>query len=73
MQGEAAVKAGLEVDGKQWLVTCVSMGNPHAITFGTSDGDPIKVPSPTHPECKICCTSMLAPSVGPLPVLRDLK
>ena len=27
------VGAGLEVDGKTWKVTCVSMGNPHCITF----------------------------------------
>ena len=33
----------LTVDGKEWLFTCVSMGNPHAITFGLSDGTPIKV------------------------------
>lgn len=46
MQGEAAVKAEVHVDGKDWLVTCVSMGNPHAVTFGTSDGEPIKVLSP---------------------------
>jgi len=28
------VKAPLEVDGKTFSVTCVSMGNPHCITFG---------------------------------------
>ena len=33
----------LSVDGKEWLFTCVSMGNPHAITYGLADGTPIKV------------------------------
>ncbi|CAK9206120.1 unnamed protein product [Sphagnum jensenii] len=28
------VKAPLEVDGKTYTVTCVSMGNPHCVTFG---------------------------------------
>lgn len=30
---EKAVQQSLEVDGKSWEVTCVSMGNPHCITF----------------------------------------
>lgn len=42
-QGEAVVQQALEVDGRTWLMTCVSMGNPHAITFGLADGAPIKV------------------------------
>ncbi|KAL4421735.1 hypothetical protein ABPG77_002351 [Micractinium sp. CCAP 211/92] len=42
-QGESVVQQGLEVDGRTWLMTCVSMGNPHAITFGLADGTPIKV------------------------------
>lgn len=46
VQGEAAVKAPLEVDSKVWLMTCVSMGNPHAITFGTTDGETVKVKPP---------------------------
>jgi len=29
----AVVKAELVVDGVIWHVTCVSMGNPHCITF----------------------------------------
>jgi diaminopimelate epimerase len=33
------VKAPLVVDGKTWLVTCVSMGNPHCITFGEEGGE----------------------------------
>ena len=32
---QAAVKAKLDVDGSIWNVTCVSMGNPHCVTFGT--------------------------------------
>ncbi|CAI7916506.1 unnamed protein product [Closterium sp. NIES-54] len=33
----AVVKAPLQVDGVTWQVTCVSMGNPHCITFSNSD------------------------------------
>lgn len=32
---QSAVKAKFEVDGSVWNVTCVSMGNPHCVTFGT--------------------------------------
>ncbi|CAI0472575.1 unnamed protein product [Linum tenue] len=32
---EAVVKSELDVDGVTWNVTCVSMGNPHCVTFGT--------------------------------------
>ncbi|CAL8471409.1 g10951 [Coccomyxa elongata] len=42
-QGEAVVQAKLAVEGQEWLMTCVSMGNPHAVTFGTADGKGIKV------------------------------
>ena len=31
--GERVVKAPLDVNGTQYRVTCVSMGNPHCITF----------------------------------------
>lgn len=37
-KGESVVAAELVVDGVSWNVTCVSMGNPHCITFGTKDG-----------------------------------
>lgn len=37
------VKAPLVVDGKTWLVTCVSMGNPHCITFGEEGGEELNV------------------------------
>jgi diaminopimelate epimerase len=30
---EKVIDRPLEVDGKSWSVTCVSMGNPHCITF----------------------------------------
>ncbi|XP_024520168.1 uncharacterized protein LOC9662619 [Selaginella moellendorffii] len=33
----AVVKQPLVVDGRTWLVTCVSMGNPHCVTFGEQD------------------------------------
>lgn len=35
---QSVVKAKIEVDGVNWNVTCVSMGNPHCITFGR-EGD----------------------------------
>lgn len=37
LQGNVVVQAPLQVAGKEWLVTCVSMGNPHAVVFGTQD------------------------------------
>ena len=30
---DPAVSVPIEVDGKTWAVTCVSMGNPHAVVF----------------------------------------
>ena len=39
VQGSAVVRAPLEVHGREWLMTCVSMGNPHAVTFGTQGAD----------------------------------
>src|SRR5262249_42243048 len=35
---EAVVRSELDVDGITWNVTCVSMGNPHCVTFGTKGG-----------------------------------
>ena len=32
-QGEAAVRQSIEADGETYEVTCVSMGNPHAVIF----------------------------------------
>lgn len=37
----AAVRAPLTVGGRTWLVTAVSMGNPHAVVYGDADGAPI--------------------------------
>ena len=37
-KGEAVIQAELVVDGVSWNVTCVSMGNPHCVTFGTKGG-----------------------------------
>ncbi|CAM8888971.1 unnamed protein product [Rhodiola kirilowii] len=42
-KGESVVKAELDVDGTIWDVTCVSMGNPHCITFGTKGGQGLQV------------------------------
>ncbi|KAF7070895.1 hypothetical protein CFC21_076334 [Triticum aestivum] len=36
-KNEAVVKAELAIDGLAWHVTCVSMGNPHCITFGSKE------------------------------------
>ncbi|KAK1304872.1 hypothetical protein QJS10_CPB11g00702 [Acorus calamus] len=36
-KGGAVVGAQLVVDGTEWIVTCVSMGNPHCITFSTTE------------------------------------
>lgn len=33
----AVVGAELVVDGIPWNVTCVSMGNPHCVTFETKE------------------------------------
>ncbi len=32
-EGERVVAEPIEVDGKDWKMTCVSMGNPHAVVF----------------------------------------
>jgi diaminopimelate epimerase len=41
---DKVIEQPLEVDGKSWLVTCVSMGNPHCITF-VDDADAIALSS----------------------------
>jgi len=33
ISGETAVSVPLEINGKSWDITCVSIGNPHAVTF----------------------------------------
>ncbi|KAJ6303455.1 hypothetical protein OIU77_017353 [Salix suchowensis] len=37
-KNDAVVKSELVVDGVTWNVTCVSMGNPHCVTFGIKGG-----------------------------------
>ncbi|KAG1671963.1 hypothetical protein FOA52_013335 [Chlamydomonas sp. UWO 241] len=41
-QGSTVVAQDLVVAGKTWKVSCVSMGNPHALIY-TCDGKPIKI------------------------------
>jgi diaminopimelate epimerase len=36
-KNDAVVQAELAVEGLTWHVTCVSMGNPHCVTFGTNE------------------------------------
>jgi diaminopimelate epimerase len=33
MAGNPVLNQPLDVDGKEWKITCVSMGNPHAVVF----------------------------------------
>lgn len=33
VEGETAINVPIEVDGKTWHMTCISMGNPHAVVF----------------------------------------
>eukprot|EP00262_Sarcandra_glabra_P000574 TRINITY_DN1068_c0_g1_i1.p1 TRINITY_DN1068_c0_g1~~TRINITY_DN1068_c0_g1_i1.p1 ORF type:complete len:358 (-),score=42.65 TRINITY_DN1068_c0_g1_i1:347-1420(-) len=40
---EAVVRAELVVNGITWNVTCVSMGNPHCVTFGTKQCEDLQV------------------------------
>ena len=43
-QGTTVVQQALQVEGRAWRITAVSMGNPHAIIYSV-DGLPIKVGS----------------------------
>lgn len=45
VSGDRAVNIPLEVDGKVWYITCISMGNPHAVVFvdNTKDLDLEKI------------------------------
>lgn len=54
-QGTAVVGQELTVDGHKIKFTCVSMGNPHAVTYSI-DGKPIKVGWCT--ACATACTRM---------------
>ncbi|EPS67996.1 hypothetical protein M569_06771, partial [Genlisea aurea] len=42
-RGESAVMAKLDVDGLTWSVTCVSMGNPHCVTFGSESSEDLQL------------------------------
>ncbi len=47
--GEDALKVGVTIDGEEISLSCVSMGNPHAITFvgpGVLDAYPLEVTGP---------------------------
>lgn len=59
-QGSTVVEQVLEVEGRKWAMTCVSMGNPHAITYSV-DGQPIKVrlDKQTRNALKRRCLQML--------------
>jgi hypothetical protein len=50
LQDGTVVEQALEVDGRSWAMTCVSMGNPHAVTYSV-DGQPIKVRSARGQGC----------------------
>ncbi|MFI3312879.1 MAG: diaminopimelate epimerase [Eubacteriales bacterium] len=39
MEGDIVISKPLTVDGKEYAITCVSMGNPHAIIFTTGVDD----------------------------------
>ncbi|WZZ17395.1 diaminopimelate epimerase, chloroplastic isoform X1 [Brassica rapa] len=54
-KGEAVIQAELVVDGVSWNVTCVSMGNPHCVTFGTKGG----------PNQKLKVDDLNLPEIGP--------
>lgn len=44
LQGQTVVAAELVLqDRSAWTVTCVSMGNPHAVVFATRDGKQFEV------------------------------
>lgn len=40
-EGETAIKKTATIDGKDYTVTCVSMGNPHCVVFDETDPDDI--------------------------------
>lgn len=45
VSGDRAVNIPVEIDGKVWYMTCISMGNPHAVVFvdNTKDLDLEKI------------------------------
>ncbi|KAM6592331.1 hypothetical protein CsatA_000034 [Cannabis sativa] len=40
---QSVVKSDIDVNGETWSVTCVSMGNPHCVTFGKKGGQALQV------------------------------
>ena len=57
LQGQTVVAAELLLEDKSaWTVTCVSMGNPHAVVFATRDGKQFEV------RCQHLCILMPAHS-----------
>lgn len=42
-EGQFAIKSALDIDKTTWTVTCVSMGNPHCVTFSTPEGQELMV------------------------------
>ena len=52
LQGSRVVQAQLSAAGEEWLVTCASMGNPHAVIYSTADGASIRVLRTAMPCCE---------------------
>ena len=54
LEGPQAIDAPIQVDGKEWRITCVSMGNPHAVTFvPTLDNFPMEYIGPMFEKHEI--------------------
>jgi hypothetical protein len=61
-----AVAAPLELGGRSWTVTAVSMGNPHAVVY-SCDGAPVKVRHPAFAvtfERRLASRSMGVPPIA---------
>lgn len=58
---QSVVKSDLDVDGVTWNVTCVSMGNPHCVTFGTKGGqvDVVRITGKCFLESRFWCFSFM--------------
>ena len=50
--GEQVVDEPIEVEGREWKMTCVSMGNPHAVIF-VEDTEFVHVISPTEASMRV--------------------
>ena len=72
LQGQTVVAAELLLEDKSaWTVTCVSMGNPHAIVCATRDGKQFEVRCqhlcrlvPAHNRVEAICMSGVQPADG---------